>query len=259
MLVEQILNDITDEFMEYTSFDIMPPCTVLTINFNTPFLIYMLVKSLAQWKIKNLKLVIGDAGTNKLPEVHDAHMYGLEITVKHIPSNIYADIDSIPIIPKCNNYASYRHSRNIQWMLDNVVDTDVVMLVDSDVVFDKPGLADYISKMQYYDVIGSIRHPANYNPRIAPWQCLFKKTTLAKYNIRWDDPLHMMYINDNFVDDTGNTLYRAIMKNKLRFFEINEGTLNTHLKGGSYDTAKYNAFCNQYALYIADLKLQPSI
>lgn len=224
--------------------------TIATVNFMTPDYITILVKSLHKsnpwW---DDEIIVYDNGPTKTTDPgHNDGFYAI-----HVPDSVYDDFKTMAKVndPGWRNYASAKHAKTIQYLIDNT-HTEYLLLLDTDVVFTDNFECIFNTFTKYEYVIGGfIREPPGYKKRLAPWCSFINLGLYYKYGLTYYDPNRMLYINGNRVDDTGSVIYEDCIKNKYPVLQFPvDNSFYMHFKGGSYtDKSKVNQWIEKFRPY----------
>lgn len=212
--------------------------SIMTVNFNTPFFIHSLNKSIRKWaKWFNGKLIVLDNSTKveKLPNIDTE-----ELSIKHIDNSIYECIDKLPKskYKVAGNYNSARHCITIDFGIKNFVNTKYLMLLDSDILF-KTDFFKYFNKFRESDAsLMGYKRTTYKIPCIAPWCCFINVEKMKSNNISFFDFNRILYVNDNLTHDTGASLYEDFVNIGEKVLELEDNLYYKHFKGGSVEIEK---------------------
>ena len=226
----------------------MDNLTLLTVNFNTPEYIFALSKSIKKFfpEYKN-KLIVVDNSTRK---TFDAGMTG-DLNVVYFDDTLYKELEALPPSKYtiAGNYNSAHHCLTIGWAINNLVKTDYLLLLDSDIVFTKnvkPFFDDFINND--YSLYGFKR--TTYKcPAIAPWCCFINVKKMRDLNITYYDFNRILYVNDNLTHDTGASLYEDFVRAGCKIKETPNNYFWLHFKGGSVFKDRGILWLNQHRQY----------
>lgn len=188
--------------------------TLLTCNYNTPDLITNLLKSTKHFRF-----------------VYDEYIVdtGSYCTYPH------ADI----------HLQDFTHGEAVNYAL-KVIDTDYVLLVDSDIIFRKdiwPIFEKF--KKSGAALLGNVsgdRGGKRLHPRVNPWFCLINLKLLKEHDISFFDSVRTKNSRGTeVVYDIGSTMFEDVMKKDLLVVNFNgENDYFKHYEGMSWRTGKYN-------------------
>ena len=224
--------------------------TIATVNFMTPTYIDVLRRSLYKtnpWYLGDL--YVYDNGTTKtLPQ---GRINGL--SVQHISESLYDEFLKMPICnePGCRNYASAKHAKTLQYIIDTA-DTNYLLILDSDVIFTDSFERLYTIFQRSNSVMcGFIRKPNGYADRIAPWCTFLNLNLIKRLGLRYYDQSRILYVNGNRRDDTGASILADCRKRQYPIIELpRDNMFYFHYKGGSYSNPNLvNQWIKKYSKF----------
>lgn len=224
--------------------------TIATVNFMTPRYIDILVKSLhkqnAWW---NDDILVYDNGPTKTttPGKNDGFF------AFHVPDTLYDEFNNMPVIddPGWRNYASAKHAKTLQYIIDNT-HTKYLMLLDTDIVFTDNFEPVFNMFSKYNFVVGGyIKEPVGYSKRLAPWCSFINVAKLNELELKYYDSSKILYVNGNLTDDTGASIYEECVNKNYPILRLPmDNSFYLHFKGGSYtDSKKVNAWIEKLKPY----------
>lgn len=196
----------------------MTDLTILTCNYNTPDLICNLIKSVKLHFTQLPKVVIVDTGTPTLDRIDGADYIVSENTT---------------------------HGEGVNKGLE-IIQTDYVLLIDSDVLVNKDILPIYETfKSRNFTLLGNVtgdRGGKQLYPRVDPWFCFICLKHLKRFNIKFFDPVRTRNSRiGGRIYDVGSTMFEDVVKNNLLVADANlEGEYFKHYEGMSWRVAKYD-------------------
>lgn len=199
----------------------MKNLTILTCNYNTPFLIKNLIKS-----IKKTQKILPD----EILVVNTGH------------DDPYEDFntDSLSLYLQGR---SHGEASNIvlRWSISN----RYALLVDSDVLFLKDISKPFqIFKDGGYALMGEVvgdRGGKKLHPRVNPWFCFMDLKQLKQHNIQFYDHHRTKEIKSDKIYDIGSTMYEDVINAGLTIAHAKmEGKYFKHYEGMSWRVQKYD-------------------
>lgn len=188
--------------------------TLLTCNYNTPDLIGNLLDSsdIISMDFDILIIDTGDEQTYPLADIH---------------------------LPNTS------HGRGVNFGFMSI-ETDYVLLVDSDVLFRKD-IAPIFEKFKKSGaaLLGNVsgdRGGKRLHPRVDPWFCLINMKLIRENGIVFfDEERTKASRGTSIVYDVGSTMFEDVMKHDLSVVNFNgEETYFKHYEGMSWRTGKYD-------------------
>lgn len=201
----------------------MKELTLLTCNYNTPDLILNLLRS--------LKIVTKDI-PNVLVMNTGAESSFLSLKEYEIPYY---------------NLPNTTHGQAVNNAFD-LIETDYVLLVDSDVIFLKDFQKPFeVFKDNNLSIMGNVsgnRGGKQLYPRVDPWFCFINLKQIRSHNIYFYDEVRSSNskIKGNIVYDIGSTMFEDILKYpNMKIGNVQmEGKYFKHYEGMSWRIQKYN-------------------
>lgn len=197
----------------------MNDLTLLTCNFNTPYLIDGLLKSL----IKT---------ASDLPNilVMDTSIENSQVVPDYIPSF---------------RFSGGTHGEAVNLAFKKIK-TRYVLLVDSDILF----LQDYKKPFEVFkkegavamgNIVGDVAGKSLY-PRIEPWYCFLDLSVLNHFKISFFDAVRTSNSkNSNRVYDIGSTMFEDLNNRGMKMIDVNlEGKYFKHYGGMSWHIFKFD-------------------
>lgn len=215
--------------------------TLLTCNYNTPLLIENLLKSTKHFSEEFNEYIV-DTGSYCSYQYSDIHLQ------------------------------NFSHGEAVNYALE-CINTDYVLLVDSDVIFYKDIFPIFEKfKKSGAALLGNVsgdRGGKRLHPRVDPWFCLINLRHLKEHGIQFFDPIRTKDSRGTpIVYDIGSTMFEDVMAAELTVANFNgEGKYFKHYEGmswrrGKYDPTKgdtdidFGGTHNNKALYDYGLKIE---
>jgi glycosyltransferase involved in cell wall biosynthesis len=197
----------------------MNDLTLLTCNFNTPYLIDGLLKSLIKTSSSLPKILVMDTSTEQSCIVPD-----------HIPSF---------------RFTGGTHGEAVNLAFKKIK-TRYVLLVDSDILF----LQDFKKPFEVFKqegaaamgkIVGDVAGKSLY-PRIEPWYCFLDLSVLNQFKIPFFDAVRTSNSkNSNRIYDIGSTMFEDLNKRSLKIIDVDlEGKYFKHYGGMSWHIFKFD-------------------
>jgi len=197
----------------------MNDLTLLTCNFNTPYLIDGLLKSLIKTSSTLPNILVMDTSTDESCVVPD-----------YIPSF---------------RFAGGIHGEAVNLALKKIK-TRYVLLVDSDILF----LQDYKKPFEIFKkeggaamgkVVGDVAGKSLY-PRIEPWYCFLDLSVLSRSKISFFDALRTSNSKQSGrVYDIGSTMFEDLNNRGMKILDVNlENKYFKHYGGMSWHIFKFD-------------------
>ncbi len=226
----------------------MDNLTILTVNFNTPEYIFALSKSLIKFfpEYKN-SLIVVDNSTKK---VYAEGTYN-NLKIVYFDNNNYKELEELKPskYPAAGNYNSAHHSLTLDWSIKNLVKTDYLLLLDSDIVFTKQIKPYYDEFVKNDYALYGFKRTTYKCPTIAPWCCFINVKKMRELNINYYDFNRILYVNDNLTHDTGASLYEDFIKAGCKIKETQDNYFWLHFKGGSVFKDRGMMWLKQHSQY----------
>lgn len=197
----------------------MNDLTLLTCNFNTPYLIDGLLKSLIKTSSTLPNVLVMDTSTDESCVVPD-----------YIPSF---------------RFAGGIHGEAVNLAFKKIK-TRYVLLVDSDILF----LQDYKKPFEVFKkeggvamgkVVGDVAGKSLY-PRIEPWYCFLDLSVLSRSKISFFDALRTSTSKQSGrVYDIGSTMFEDLNNRGMKILDVNlENKYFKHYGGMSWHIFKFD-------------------
>ncbi len=190
--------------------------TLLVCNYNTPHLIRNLLNSTINFSL-DFDEYIADTGNDCTYPHADVHLQ------------------------------NFSHGEAVNYAFDGI-DTDYVLLVDSDVLIRKD-ITPIFEKFKKSGaaLLGNVsgdRGGKILHPRVDPWFCLINLKLLKEHKISFFDPIRTKESRGTeIVYDVGSTMFEDVMKNDLNVINFNgEETYFKHYEGMSWRVGKYDPY-----------------
>jgi glycosyltransferase involved in cell wall biosynthesis len=188
--------------------------TLLTCNYNTPLLIENLLKSTKHFSEEFNEYIV-DTGSYCSYQYSDIHLQ------------------------------NFSHGEAVNYALE-CINTDYVLLVDSDVIFYKDIFPIFEKfKKSGAALLGNVsgdRGGKRLHPRVDPWFCFINLKLLKSKKIEFFDVERTKKSRGTeIVYDVGSTMFEDVMNNDLLVVNLNgEGNYFKHYEGMSWRTGKYD-------------------
>lgn len=197
----------------------MNDLTLLTCNFNTPYLIDGLLKSLIKTSSNLPKIFVMDTSTDQSCVVPD-----------HIPSF---------------RFTGGTHGEAVNLAFKKIK-TRYVLLVDSDILF----LQDFKKPFEVFKqegavamgkIVGDVAGKSLY-PRIEPWYCFLDLSVLNHFKIPFFDADRTANSkNSNRIYDIGSTMFEDLNNRGMKIIDVDlEGKYFKHYGGMSWHIFKFD-------------------
>lgn len=221
--------------------------TIFAVNHNTPLLIYALNKSLRKqnpW-CNSVLHIIDNSNKKELPEVHTN-----DFIVEYFDNNLYKPLETYAIGSKDKTLGSAHHAFTIDWFIKNRVDTDYLLLVDSDIVF-TANFEKYFNEFVKNDYLLMVYKRTAYKcPTIAPWCCFANVKKIKELRLNYFDINRILYVNNNYTHDTGASLYEDAIRLNCKIKELPNNLFTQHLKCGSGSPQRHKSFLSRFKGFI---------
>lgn len=194
--------------------------TLLTCNYNTPFLIQNLLKSVRLHCSGDIEILVMDTGspTDASEKVADVEYHVMENT---------------------------SHGDGVNKGFE-LINTNHVLLIDSDVILHQDIMPIYEKfKNGNFTLLGNVsgdRGGKQLYPRVDPWFCFINLKHLKDHNIKFFDPVRTKQSRtEDRVYDIGSTMFEDVMNCDLLVANANlENKYFKHYEGMSWRTQKFN-------------------
>jgi glycosyltransferase involved in cell wall biosynthesis len=195
--------------------------TILICNYNTPKLIENLIKSIKLTWVEIPSILVIDTGSATLDEskIQDVLYYHVGYECSH------------------------GEAVNIGF---NLIETNLVLLLDSDIIFHKDILPIYNRFVKdKFTLLGKVsgdRGGKQLYPRVDPWFCFIDLLHLKEKNIKFFDPVRTKNSRtSDRVYDVGSTMFEDVMNQNLKIANVDvENLYFTHYEGMSWRTQKFD-------------------
>lgn len=206
------------------------------VHYNTPELTTCLIASIRKWDDKPEIFVFENSDKRPLEDIWgdltifdntqgqliDFNKLIVEAHKYLSPHSWQAHLATI----KMNNFGSMKHAASVQWLIENLKDS--FLLLDSDVLL-KKNPSDLITEKI---CSGSIDAISNTVYRIAPYICFLNYPELIKNEIKFFNikTFDAAYYNS----DTGGTFLQEIEQKHIEFNKFNWVDYCVHFGNGSW-------------------------
>ena len=207
---------------------------LLTINYNTPELIKVLLGSVFKYKSKyNFDYVIVNNGP--LPFLDDDNCFNI-LDLKDISSKYINELKNkvnIKLRDSKSVFGSAHHAFTIDYYIYNLSKADYILLFDTDVMvldnFDDK--IDYLinSNQPFYSCITLEDISGNKFKRVGPHCCFINRKKFIELKLKFLTENNFLDITHSNSYDTGRSLYENTLYMKLKYFDDN--SFFKHLKG----------------------------
>ena len=151
----------------------MQNLTLLTVNFNSNYMTFMMLKSFFKCIGDNFNYLIVDNSTNLNYSLVNSGMNVFDNTNNHITGNY--------------GQCSKNHASTIDFALNNLIKTKYVLLCDNDIFF-KKSILSILPEREKYDCIGEIGWDDAPPNRLFPYFNLFDVEKFKKEKVHYFDP-----------------------------------------------------------------------
>lgn len=226
--------------------------SIMTVNFNTPEFIFALYNSLKKqnsW-FQGTFYVIDNSDIKVLSKFNSK-----EIEIYHFDNNLYHFLD---ILPKskykvAGNYNSARHAFTIDWGIKNIIKTDHLLLLDSDIILNKDIEFLYREFVANNYALMGYKRTTYEKFCIAPWFCFINVKMMRELDLNYFDQNRILYVNDNLKYDTGASLYEDFISHNKKIKEYNnDNEFYIHLKGGSVKQINKTDYLKKYSEFFSN-------
>ena len=230
------------------------------VHYNTPELTTCLISSIKRWDEDATIFIFENSDKRPLEDVFgDLIIFDnskgqlidfsklIEEAHNHLsPASWQAHLASI----ETNNFGSMKHAASVQWLIDNVADS--FLLLDSDVLLKKSPLDLATDKI----CSGSIDYLTPQFYRIAPYICYLNYSELAKHNVKFFDI--KTFDSVHYDTDTGGTFLKELEQKHIEFNRFDWMEYCVHFGNGSWRTCKKanlkNASVGTYQMFLLEHK-----
>lgn len=225
----------------------MNQLTIVTVNHNTPFLIYTLLRSLHKYNAwyKNPLYVIDNSTIHTLPQVQTQ-----DIVIEYFDNTLYAGLERYARTSKEPTLASAHHAFTVDWFIRNRVNTDYLLLVDSDILFTRSCLPYFQEFIHHNYALMGYERTTYAKHTIAPWCCFINIKKMKSHMFNYFDINRILYVNNNMQYDTGASLYEDFKIVNEPIKTIPDNLFTIHLKCGSNNPQKHDKFISEHMQYL---------
>ena len=173
-----------------------------------------------------------------------------DLIVEHFDNTLYRALESYSASSTEPTLASAHHALTIDWAIWNRVNTDYLLLLDSDIIFKQSFKEYYVQFVQGHYALMGFRRDTYRMPTIAPWCCFINIKLMKQYNLRYFDINRILFVNGNTDYDTGASLLEDFEQRHCLVKTHPDNLYTIHLKCGSNNPQKHEQFILKNRQYL---------
>lgn len=189
--------------------------TIFTVNHDTPEFVYTLVSSYVKhnsdWLDVKISIIDNSVKSNTFIDGEYRNF-----TVESFDKSLYDCLKLYSKTSKDPTLASAHHALTIDWFIKNRVNTDYLLLVDSDIVFTRSFENEYKEFMNSNYIMSGYKRTTYVKPCIAPWACFINMQQVKQYKLNYFDINRILYVNGNSQYDTGGSFYEDCINARMQ-------------------------------------------
>lgn len=204
--------------------------TILTVNHDTPEFIYTLVSSYLKYNRNwlNTKITIIDNSVKSHVFADGEYEH---FTIETIDDSLYESLTKYCNTTKEPTLASAHHALTIDWFMKNRVNTDFLLIIDSDILFTRSFEQEYNEFVKSSCIMSGFKRITYIKPCIAPWACFINMRLVKQYRLNYFDINRILYVNNNMQYDTGASFFEDCVKNGCKVNALEkDNTFYLHMK-----------------------------